>query len=476
MPHIPDKFAFVDIETTGTSSFRDRIIEIAILRVENNALTESFTSLVNPECHLSPFISQFTGISSRELEAAPTFGEIKEKVEEILGGATFVAHNARFDYSFIKRHLKYLGSNYSSPTICTVKLSRLLFPEHRHHDLDNLITRFNFSCPNRHRAYDDAKVLLDFFNYINRNIPPSTFRSALTQLLKKPSLPSSIDIGLINSLDQSPGVYIFYDKNNLPLYIGKSKNMKTRILSHFQNDVNSPKELSLSRKITHIKTIPTAGELGALLLESRLIKELQPTHNRLLRHSKKMILAKQITDKNGYYTINLETANRINLDDIATLLAVFKTQKQAFSTLHQIAKTKNLCPKILRLDKSKTACFNYHLNLCSGACIQKEKPLFYNIRFLTAFSHKIQPWPFSGPIIITQSNPENNLTDKFLVDSWCYLGQIQTEDNSINTTSQPPDFNYDTYKILHRFINSPDNQSSITDSTGNSFLHRMIKR
>lgn len=468
MPRTFDKLAFVDIETTGTSSFRDRIIEIAILRLENGILVDSFVSLVNPGCRLSPFISQFTGISEKDIESAPTFAEVKEKVEEILDGAIFVAHNARFDYSFIKRHLKHFGSLYTAPTLCTVKLSRQLFPKYHHHDLDSLINRFNFSCPNRHRAHDDAKVLIDFYNYIHANLPSQKLEKAINQLLQKPSLPPAINFDLINSLDQSPGVYIFYDKTNLPLYIGKSKNLKTRILSHFQNDVNSEKELSLSREIADIKTISTAGELGALLLESQLIKELQPTKNRLLRHSKKMILAKQTTDQNGYYTVSLEAVNRISLKDTENLLAVFKNQKQAVSTLFQIAKEKQLCPKILGLDKSKNACFNYHLNLCLGACVNQENPLFYNIRFLNSFSKKIQPWPFSGPIIITETNPDNGLTDKFLIDSWCYLGHLQSGENSDNTTSRHPEFNYDTYKILHRFINSTANQSLITPFTASS--------
>lgn len=471
MPRQPDKLVFVDIETTGTNSFRDRIIEIAALRVENGQLIDTFTTLVNPECHISPFIAQFTGISEKDLETAPTFSEIKERLEEILEGCIFVAHNARFDYSFVKRNLKFLGATYTAPTLCTVKLSRNLFPQYRKHDLDSLIARFNFECPNRHRAYDDAKVLLDFYNYITKNISSKINHHAFSQILQKPSLPPHLDQAQIDSLDQSPGVYIFYDSRNNPLYVGKSKNLKTRILSHFQNDVNSNRELALSQATASIKTIPTAGELGALLLESQLIKELQPTHNRLLRHRKKIVLAKQTTDNNGYYSVILEPVERITLENTSTLLSVFKNQKQAIESLHQIAKDHQLCPKILNLDKNKNACFNYHLGLCKGACIQKEKPLFYNIRFLEAFSKRIQPWPFDGPVIITEVNPENGITDKFLVNFWCYLGKLEAEEHTVDATCSQNNFDYDTYKILNRFINSNSNQSAITPLTAsiNSF-------
>ena len=160
---LPNKISFVDIETTGGSAFYDRIIEIGILRVENNELISTFHSLINPQTHLPREIELLTGITSANLEYAPTFNSLKTDILDILEGTVFVAHNVRFDYGFLKREFQRENISFSTKHFCTVRLSRLLYPQFRHHNLDSIIERFNFQCANRHRALDDAKILFDFY-------------------------------------------------------------------------------------------------------------------------------------------------------------------------------------------------------------------------------------------------------------------------------------------------------------------------
>src|SRR5476649_2448024 len=138
---LPNKLAFVDIETTGMRSFYDRILEIGILRVENNEVTKTFKSLLNPQSYIPSEITMITGITARDIENAPTFRQIKDAILEILDDCVFVAHNARFDYGFLKSEFQRENHSFSSKHFCTVRLSRALYPQQSHHNLDSIIQR-----------------------------------------------------------------------------------------------------------------------------------------------------------------------------------------------------------------------------------------------------------------------------------------------------------------------------------------------
>ncbi|MBI3486510.1 GIY-YIG nuclease family protein, partial [Candidatus Daviesbacteria bacterium] len=302
---LPDKIAFIDIETTGMRASFDRIIEIGILKAEKKSLktnkyklTKTFQTLVNPNGILSPEITTLTGINQALLESAPYFREIKSEVLEILDGCAIAAHNVRFDYGFLKQEFKRLDTSFSSKHFCTVKLSKLLFPKFSHHNLDSLIANLNIKCLNRHRAFDDAKVLWEFFQIILKSFSKEQIEKSLKQVLKQVSLPIKLSTDVLSTLPESSGVYIFLGSNNLPLYIGKSINIKERVMSHFSSDLRSNLEMKISQQIERIETITTTGELGALLKESSLIKKMQPLYNRKLRISKKLLLLKTTLEKN----------------------------------------------------------------------------------------------------------------------------------------------------------------------------------
>jgi len=154
-----DTLVFVDLETTGGNAAYDRITEIGIVRVQDGELLDEWSSLVNPECPISPYIEAFTGISSEMVADAPLFADVASTVFEKLRGAVFIAHNARFDHSFLRAEFRKLGMAYAAEALCTVKLSRRLSPEHPRHNLDALIERHALSCSARHRALGDARVL-----------------------------------------------------------------------------------------------------------------------------------------------------------------------------------------------------------------------------------------------------------------------------------------------------------------------------
>lgn len=163
-----EKLAFIDVETTGGSADRHKIIEIGIIRVENNKVTKKLNSLIDPDCPVPYFITELTGISDEDLIGAPSFYDLSEQITTILDGCVFVAHNAQFDYGFVKNEFQNIGLSYDAPKLCTVQLSRKLFPEQQRHNLDAVMQAHNLSCKNRHRAMDDANVIYKFFKKISK--------------------------------------------------------------------------------------------------------------------------------------------------------------------------------------------------------------------------------------------------------------------------------------------------------------------
>ncbi len=439
-----ENLAIIDVETTGTSPVRDRIIEIGILRIENGKLTHAYESLVNPQCHVPPEISMLTGIHAGQLENAPIFYALKDTVRDLLRDAMFVAHNARFDYSFIKSEFSRIEEPFVSRQLCTAKLSRTLFRRYRRHNLDSIIERFGFTCEGRHRALGDAKVLWDFLQMIQKTVPPDKIAHAIKIVTKTASLPSAITRETIDTLPESSGVYTFYNADGVPLYIGKSINLKERILSHFTDATSNMKEAKVFHSIGSLEVQKTDGELGALLRESQLIKKYKPVYNRQLREMQRFVIASKKETPEGYLTISLEEVSVIRPADVANIVAVFRSLGQAKRYLAQLATDHKLCKKLLSLEKAKTACFGYQLDVCAGACIGKELPARYNIRFIEAFGKtKIKQWPFNGAIAIYEGKTAH------VVFHWCYLGTINNDSDAI---SNKYEFDYDTYRILSRYL------------------------
>lgn len=457
---LPKSLCFVDIETTGASFSYNRIIEIGVLRVDEGVVTETFNTLINPGCSIPPEIEVLTGINGAMVEQSPYFWEIKDSLFEILKDAVFVAHNVRFDYAFLKSEFKKVGVNFNSRQLCTVKLSRKLYPQYRHHNLDSVIERLGFECEKRHRAFEDANVLWQFYQHILKNFDHKTILESYKKVTKRPTLPVRLSEKDLDKLPESPGVYIFYGEKGMPLYVGKSINVKERVLSHFCADIASITEMKISQQIESIEVVPADGELGALLKEAALIKKLQPLYNKKSRYSRKLTLLTGSSNLSSskYSQVDLEDTQGIDIDKLDKVLAVFKNKRTAKQFLIKIVKEHNLCEKLLGLEKTKGACFGYRLGRCLGACIGKELPLKYNLRFQMAFSKtKVKQWPFKKPILIT----EGERAEGFIVDKWCFLGMVSNEDDLV--IKEKLEFNLESYKILSKFIFSQKSLKNIKE-------------
>lgn len=441
--------SFVDVETTGSRVTYDRIIEIGILRVEKGTVKKTYSTLINPNCYVSPFIEEITGIKSADLETAPLFEKVAQEIYDTLKGSLFVAHNVRFDYGFLRNEFRRLGIPLSLKHFCSVKLSRLLFPKEKHHNLDSIIERFNIACTNRHRAFDDAQVVWDFYQKIHNLFPTETIDTHLQRLLKKPTLPRYLSEKDLENLPESPGVYVFYGENEVPLYVGKSVNIRERVLSHFSSDYTNTKEMNMCQQIERIDTVPTAGELGALLRETELIKKLQPLYNRQLRLHRDLYFLKSERNKKGYETVSLHSTDELDPKELDRALGIFRSRRQAKDFLRNLLKTHGLCEKFLGLEKSKGPCFSSKLGYCRGACRGLEKTLKYNLRFYEAFAKsKIKSWPFKGPVTIREKDEFGQKMEEFTIDNWCLVEGSNR-------------FDYDTYKILVRYILDGHNMKRI---------------
>lgn len=436
--------AFLDLETTGATATIDRITEVGIVLVDQHGVRE-WSSLVNPQTRIPEFIERLTGISNAMVQDAPPFEELADTIAGLLEGRLFIAHNARFDYSFLKNEFKRLERTFRPTVLCTVKLSRKLYPAHHRHNLDSLIERHGLIVSNRHRALGDAQLIHQFWQIVQSEFPTEEIEQAVKTLTARPSLPSHLDEGLIDDLPEGPGVYLFYGENELPLYIGKSTHIRKRVLSHFSADHSNGKEMSLSQQVRRIDWIETEGDLGALLLEARLIKERLPTLNHRLRRSNELC-AWELEQKDGHLRPVLRWEGDLNFGSQENLYGLFHSKRDAMEALRSLAQEYALCPAILGLEKVKPgqACFSVQLKKCNGACKGTERPEEHATRLVTALSKiKLKAWPYAGPVGIIEGKAMH------VVDRWCHLGTANNEVELADMLEHgKPAFDRDTYKIL----------------------------
>ena len=452
---------FVDLETTGANPAFDRIIEVGIVKVTAGQLEYEWSSLVDPGESIPPVIQGFTGITNDMVRGAPSFADIADEVFARIEGSLFIAHNARFDYGFLKNEFKRLERAFQPRVLCTVKLSRALYPEHHRHGLDALIARHELGCAARHRALGDARVLWDFVQLVHAEKPPEAIRAALKKAMKAPSLPSGLEATAVDAVPEAPGVYLFHGENQLPLYIGKGVNMRARVQSHFAADHGSGRAMQIAREVKRIDWIETAGELGALLLEARLIKERSPIHNRQLRKNDGLCAFRLKEDAD--VVLELVPLAGATPDDIGELYGQFKSKREAHNTLRELAAEHGLCLKRLGLEQGKGPCFNHQIRRCKGVCVGKESPERHDLRLKTALAVlKLRAWPFPGRIAIRERSEDGARCEWHLFENWCYLGTAKSEAELFDAAQTRFDaaFDLDTYRILRRELEkragSPD--------------------
>ncbi|MBK1681383.1 3'-5' exonuclease family protein [Rhodocyclus tenuis] len=445
MPALSDRpLAFVDLETTGSTASVDRITEIAIVTLVDG-VSQSWSQLVNPQRRIPEFITRLTGISDAMVAAAPSFAEIAAEVCQRLDGCVFVAHNARFDYGFLKSELRRVGIDFRAAVLCTVKLSRRLYPQSARHNLDSVIERHGIVRRERHRALGDALAIHDFWRIVAASQPPAALAAALQEAAEKPSLPPWLDATDVDTLPEGCGVYLFFGENGLPLYVGKSLHLRRRVLAHFAADHRAAKEMALAQQVRRIETIACAGEVDALLCEARLVKELQPMHNRQLRRNRDCCSWRLIERSPGHWQPELVQARDLERGGQQALYGLYSSARQARAALNKLAGEHALCLSMLGIEGTPgKACFAQQLGRCRGACVGTESPVQHSLRLQQALAGwRLQSWPFAGPALLAEGDLQH------VVDHWCHLGSARDEAELAELLdSGTPAFDRDTYRIL----------------------------
>ena len=413
----PPLYAVIDLETTGGQPTQDRITEIAIFVHDGEKVVDHYTTLLNPGRAIPPFITQITGITNDMVRDAPQFHEVARKVVEMTEGCVFVAHNVRFDYSFLKKEFADLGYNYSRKTLCTVRLSRSLIPGQPSYSLGKLCQNIGIPLEGRHRAAGDARATAELFGRllditrqdeqladaaatnpagtlaaVDANAPagrrpagaagstkaPSPRRvAAVQEAIRTALLPPLVSPELVASLPHATGVYYFHNEAGEVIYVGKSINIYKRIQQHFAVDVKQRKSLEFKNSIADITWELTGSELVALVYESHLIKQLKPAYNRAQRRSVFPAGIYLRTDEKGYKVLAYGRADARNAE--IPIIALANQYKAQGFLYHKVAKY-NLCQKLCGLYKTQGACFDYQVHRCQGACVGEEAPETYNLR------------------------------------------------------------------------------------------------
>ena len=282
---LANKYAIVDIETTGANRGGNKITEIAIIITDGTVVIDKFSTLINPERSIPVNITYLTGITNDMVSEAPKFYEVAKNIVELTKDCIFVAHNVFFDYNFIRSEFNELGFTFSREKLCTVRLSRKAFPGLKSYSLGNLTKHFSIPLKNHHRAMADATATLELFKLIQEKLPDLT-QHTLEQKSRILTPPPNFDPNKLENIPETPGLYYFYDDQGELLYIGKSKNIRKRIINHFRPDIKRKKDLQLKFKIHDVQFKETGNELAALLLESHEIKHFRPPFNTALKASR----------------------------------------------------------------------------------------------------------------------------------------------------------------------------------------------
>lgn len=448
-------YAVIDLETTGGMSRRDKITEVAIVLFDGEKIIEQFETLINPERSIPFEITRITGITDDMVAEAPKFYEVAKKIVEMTENAIFVAHNARFDYSFIREEFASLGYTYTRKTLCTVALSRKSFPGLTSYSLGNLIRHFDIQVRNRHRAMDDALATVDVLQRA-LNLQEGKFRtqSFIKEGLKATQLPQNISPEFIQSLPDAVGVYYFLNAYDTIIYVGKSINIRKRVMQHFgKTDGKSDKFI---QKVAQIKYTLTGSDLAAMLLESHEIKILSPEINKAQRTKEFPYFIYQYEDLHGYIRFSWEKSNNKNIRN-KNILNYYSSRQSARSQLHQITEIFSLCGCLTGLNDTQTACFDFQTGHCSKVIFKDEDYVAYNQRAADA-TKAIQTTFENDFYIVTNGRTQDEKTVVMISEGqYKGFGYIPS-DKALDPSSdwknhiQPQLFTPETHQIIRTWL------------------------
>lgn len=372
-------YAIVDIETTGGYAAANGITEISIHLFDGERVTKKFETLINPGQPIPNYITAMTGISDKMVAKAPAFEDVAEKIYELLNDRIFIAHNVNFDYSFVKGHLREAGLDLNCKKLCTVRMSRKIFPGFPSYSLGKLCHSLGITINDRHRAGGDTEATRKVFQLLLQNDKENHIQKSLQRNSKEWILPPNVPKEHFDKLPYTPGVYYFHNEKGKVVYVGKANNIRYRVNSHFSNNSESRQKQNFMRHVHAISHQDCGTELMACILESAEIKKRWPIFNSSQKRWEDIYGIFMYEDQNGYQRLAIDK-NRKRLNPVFT----FHYIVDGHAIMRKLIKDFNLCPKLCFMQKDESKCEGMKEEYCHGACEQKEKPAAYNKRVAKA--------------------------------------------------------------------------------------------
>ncbi|MEL0643325.1 exonuclease domain-containing protein [Olleya sp. Ti.3.14] len=440
-------YTIIDVETSGS---KNKITEISIFKYDGTQVIDEFTSLVNPEVYIPDFITSLTGIDNATVADAPTFAEVANAILAITEGTTFVAHNVNFDYNVIRNEFKALGIEFNRKKLCTVRLSRKLLPGHKSYSLGKLCKSLNINIVDRHRARGDAEATVVLFEMLlNQEETEKVFAEFLKKSSKEATLPSHLPTTVFNNLPNSAGIYYFKNKKGQIIYIGKAKDIKKRVLSHFYS--KAQKSLDLCRNTADIDFELSGSEIIALLMEDAAIKQHYPEYNVVSKRTPKAYAIFSYEDRQGITHLAFNT-----LKATPNPIETFSNITDCRQYLELLCTKFSLCPKFCHLQDGVAQCSHYKITTCKGVCANEESVTNYNLRVTSAIDYINNN---KENVVLKQQGRHNQEEAFVLIKNSIYLGygfidkseQVNNPED-LETFLIPQKDNLDVWKILRTVL------------------------
>jgi DNA polymerase-3 subunit epsilon len=439
------RWACVDLETTGASPEFHRIVEVGIVQIDDGVIVDEWSTLVDPEVPMPPGIADFTGITDEMVAGAPTFAQVADEVLARCAGRTFVAHNARFDYGFLRAEFRRTHQQFSAPMLCTVKLSRRLYPDFHEHNLDAVLERHALTPRPRHRALPDAQIVAEFLNKIASSERGTHLNDAIAEVMRSPKVPSQL-ADVVHEVPDAPGIYRFYDSAGELLYLHRADNLHARVLEHFSRARPSSIDVRLLERVHTLDWQMTSGPWSAALLEIAELKRRQPLLSARLK-ADRSVWTIRLDDSAPSGLARIEPLGGESLDEC---YGSFRSTGAARRFIEQLARRHQLCWRALGLESgTEGSCVARQLGECRGVCIGREPVALHAARVRMALiDRQLRPWPFTGRVALSENRRGKNEWHVF--EEWRYFGSARDADELQELLNVRADvaFDFDIYRLL----------------------------
>ncbi len=421
--NLTNMFAIVDIETTGGHASSNGITEIAIVFHNGKEIEGKYATLINPNVAIPPYVQSLTGITQSMVSTAPQFSSVAENIFNLLNDRIFVAHNVNFDYSFVKHHLQEAGYTLNTPKLCTIRTARKVFPGYRKYGLGSICRELEIEISDRHRAEGDAIATTKLFELLLAHDTSGEIKAMIKSKNAAQYLPPNVDIDLVAELPTLPGVYYFHDKKGKVIYVGKAKDIKQRVTSHFSNNKPTKQKQDFLRSIYNITYKVCGTELMATILESIEIRRLWPIYNHSQKKVEQVFGLYVFEDARGYWRLVIDKQKK-HLQPIHSFSSLLEARQKLKSLIDQF----ELCAKLCFIDVSAGATL---------VELKGELPNDYNKRVNAAIAYLESQLP---SFVIREDDVTGNEQSCILVErgKFAGMGKVPKEASFITTESVKP--------------------------------------